>query len=63
MRKRGLVRRIAAVAGLTWLASQIFLSTGQYIRSESMRELAWTALIAIAAWGVITLIAGRMNDE
>ena len=63
MRRRGLIRRIIAVAGVTWLTSHIFLSNGQYIRNESLRELAWAALVAIAIWGVLTLIAGRMNDD
>ena len=63
MRRRGLLRRAIAVVGVTWLASRLFLSNGQYIRKESLRELAWVALVAIAAWGVITLVAGRMHDD
>ena len=63
MRKQGLLRRVTAVAGVTWLTSQIFLSNSQYIQDDSLRKLAWTTLVTIAIWGVFTLIARRMDTE
>ncbi len=60
-RKSGFIRKALILMGLCILFTQIFLSTGQYIRNSEMRDFAELALVVMTVWGIITLLANRVG--
>jgi len=59
MNKRGLIRKTLIVVGLTWLWLNFFFSDSRFISNPAQRRAGQIAVLVIAVWGVITLLADR----
>jgi hypothetical protein len=61
MSKSGFIRKTLIIAALTWAWFHFFLSGGHYVRSPSLLRFGRIAVVVMAVWGVITLLAHRMR--
>lgn len=61
MRKSGFLRKAFLIAGIGYFFAQCFLSDSHYVGDPSKREMGIYGIYAIAAWGVVTLLANRMR--
>ena len=63
MRKGGFIRKALLVGAITWVFGEVFFSSGLVIQSPSLLLLGRIALLVVAAWAVITLLAQRVEKR